>query len=100
LHGQAQRRSILGKRRAGVLSRGIDIHSSSHGQLVEQPRGDGISALRVGQRDENGIIAGLALLRAVQRGQPDIELAAAFLKAEACVVGDVIAAPHERIDRA
>ncbi len=50
------------------------VHGRAHGEFVEQSGGDGVAALRVGERQQDGIVAGLALLRAVQRRKPGIEL--------------------------
>ena len=49
---------------------------------------------------QNRIVAGFALLGAVQRIEPGVELVAAFLEAEGGVVGDIVAAAHEGIDGA
>src|SRR5579872_3152878 len=42
----------------------------------------------------------MALLGAVKRIQPVVEFAAAFLRGEAGIIGDVIATAHESVDRA
>ncbi len=47
-------------------------------QFVEQARGNGISALGVGEGQKDRIVAGLALLRGVQRVEPGVELEAAL----------------------
>ena len=66
-----------------ILSLGCgvdDIHRRAHGEFVEQACGDGVAALRVGQREQNGIVAGLALLDAMQGVEPGVEFVAAFLE--------------------
>ena len=84
-----------------TFDRRIDhIHRGSHGEFVEQAGGDGIAALRVGQGQQDWIVAGLALLGAVQGIEPGVEFEAAFFEAESGVVGNVVAAPHEGIDGA
>src|SRR5258708_10471290 len=77
-----------------------DIHGGAHGKFVEQAGWDRVSALRIGEGEENGIVVGLTLLHAVQCGEPGVELEAAFIEDEGGVVGDIVAAAHEGVDGA
>ena len=45
-------------------------------QFVEQASRDGIAALGIGERKQNGVIGGLTLLGAMQRIKPRLELLA------------------------
>src|SRR6266498_1451880 len=58
------------------------------------------ATLRVGYREEDGVVCGKAGLCGVEGVYPCVKFQAAIARRERWVVGDVVAAPHECINRA
>ena len=66
---------------AGGLRGGFglfNVHGGAVGEFVEQSGGDVEAALGVGQREQDGIVGGMALLGAVQGVEPGVEFLAAL----------------------
>src|SRR5205814_8847923 len=77
---------VLNRQARGVrtLKRGFalfDVHRSAMRQFVEQSGRNGITALGIGKREQNGIVCGLPLLRMMKFVQPNLQLVAPLRKA-------------------
>src|SRR5581483_2956429 len=75
----------------------LDIHSSAVGELVQQFNRDLVAALAIGQSQQDGIVSGVAGDGAMDRIQPLAQFVPPLSKGHGVVIGDVIAAAHERV---
>src|SRR5271154_2377823 len=78
----------------------LNIHGSAIRQLIEQSNANVVPALRIGQSQQDRLVAGMARLRAMKSVQPRREFLPPVVLRQGFIVRDIVTAPHESIDSA